>query len=335
MLLGAALLAWIWLQGRRQSFHWSRFAAAFSGLQWHGLLLAAAFIAAAYWIRAIRWAVLMGPVKRNPSQANLVSATVIGFAAMTLLGRPGEFVRPYLISVKERVPMSSQLAAWLLERIFDLLIALLLFGFALGHVRSSGATVGPALTWVLMFGGYFIAAIAGGCLIVLLLIRQFSETIRAWLLKILGFLPPHQFVRLETLVNAFVQGVECIRSNSALALLTVYSLLEWAAIVGCYFGIARAYGAALHFGWTDILIFLGFVAFGGVVQIPGIGGGVQVVSILVLTELFHLPLELSTGVAIVLWVISFVLVVPFGIALALREGLDWRKLRTLEREAHV
>ena len=79
---------------------------------------------------------------------NLLSATVIGFTAITLFGRPGEFVRPYLIALKEKVPVTSQLAAWLLERIFDLLMALLLFGFrprarpVVGPSRRSEADLG-------------------------------------------------------------------------------------------------------------------------------------------------------------------------------------------------
>ena len=79
---------------------------------------------------------LLKPLRPHPDMRNLLSATVIGFTAVTLLGRPGEFVRPYLISVKERVPFTSQIAAWVLERIFDLLMALLIFGFALSRVRN-------------------------------------------------------------------------------------------------------------------------------------------------------------------------------------------------------
>ena len=90
---------------------------------------------------------------------NLLSATVIGFTAITLFGRPGEFVRPYLIARKEQVPVTSQFAAWVLERIFDLLMALLLFAFALTRVQSSDLHVGPKLTWVLAAGGK-----AGGAL---------------------------------------------------------------------------------------------------------------------------------------------------------------------------
>ena len=50
----------------------------------------------------------------------LVSYTLIGFTAVVLTGRPGEFVRPYLIAKKAKVPISTQIAAWVIERILDL-----------------------------------------------------------------------------------------------------------------------------------------------------------------------------------------------------------------------
>ncbi len=69
-------------------------------------------------------------------------------------------------------------------------------------------------------------------------------------------------------------------------------------------------------GITDVLILIGFVAFGSLVQIPGMGGGVQVVSIVVLTEIFRIPLEVAGGIALVIWVITFVVIVPLGLLLA-------------------
>jgi hypothetical protein len=56
----------------------------------------------------------------------------------------------------------------------------------------------------------------------------------------------------------------------------------------------------------------------------------QLVSVVVLTELFRFSLEVSTGLAVVLWVITFVVVVPFGVALAFHDGIQWRRLRHLE-----
>jgi glycosyltransferase 2 family protein len=332
----AALSAW-WLYdtARRQGFHWQTFRATLVSLRIPWLLLASLCAVVTYYIRALRWAVLIRPVRPHAGIRGLFTATVIGFTAVTVFGRPGEFVRPYLIALREKVPFSSQLAAWLLERMFDLLIALVVFGYALGHVKSSGITVGPALSWVLAIGGRFVAVAAAVSLIVFVLLRHFSETMRQRLLDGLRFLPEHSFARTERLVNAFVHGVEATQSGLSLLLLTFYTAAEWVAIAVCYLCITRAFGSALHFGWTDVLIFMGFVSFGAVVQIPGIGGGVQVVTILVLTELFMVPLEVATSLALLLWIIMFVVIVPLGIFLAIREGLDWAKLRSMAREAEL
>jgi len=111
-----------------------------------------------------------------------------------------------------------------------------------------------------------------------------------------------------------------------------YTVIEWVLIALCYLCLMRAFGAALQFSIADILVFMGFVSFGAVVQLPGIGGGVQVVSILVLTKIFGLSVELATSVALLVWLITFFVIVPFGVALALHDGLSWRKLKELERE---
>ena len=58
---------------------------------------------------------------------------------------------------------------------------------------------------------------------------------------------------------------------------------------------------------------MGFVSFGSVVQIPGIGGGMQVVAVLVLTELFGVRLELATSFADPDWILTFVAIVPVGL----------------------
>ena len=43
--------------------------------------------------------------------------------------------------------------------------------------------------------------------------------------------------------------------------------------------------------------------------------------------------SVATSVAVLFWLVTFVTIVPFGLAAALHAGLSWRKLRDLEREA--
>ena len=287
---------------------------------------------ATYLGRALRWAVFLRPLKAHPSIRRLLSATVIGFTAITLLGRPGEFVRPCLIAMKEKVSVASQVAAWLLERIFDLLMALLVFGFALARVTASGVAVGPKLAWVLAAGGKFVAIMSVILLVLLISFRHFAEPARRRLTDALRFLPEAQFARAEKLVTAFVQGVESTRSDGALLEVFFYSVVEWLLIATCYWCVAASF-RNLHFTIVDILILLGFVSFGQVVQIPGIGGGMQVATILVLTELFGVRLEVAAAFALLTWIITFVAIVPVGLILVFREGLEWHNLRQLGREA--
>ena len=333
-MLAAALVLWfVYSRVTQHGFDWNLAATSLSRLRWGWLLLSLVPIFGTYYGRALRWAVFLKPLKPHPSIANLLSATIIGFTAITLFGRPGEFVRPYLIAVKEQVPVPSQFAAWVLERIFDLLMALLVFAFALTQVDSSRLHVGSQLAWVMAAGGRIVGAACVILLAILLSLRHFAEPVQRRLVSALRFLPETQFHRIEKLIVTFVQGVEATRSDGALILVFVYSVIEWLLIAACYWSLARAFSGTLSLTLVDVLIFMGFVSFGAAIQIPGIGGGMQVVAILVLTELFGVRLELATSFAFFIWFLTFVAIVPVGLALALKEGLDWHALRRIGREA--
>ena len=333
--LVAAGLFFFLYRWRQEGFDWANFAGVFLRLKWSWLLGSALFALVSYYGRALRWAVLIEPLRPDASIWRLFSATAIGFTAVVIFGRPGEFVRPYLISVKERVPFSSQLAAWLLERIYDLLAALLIFGFALAQIEKSGLRVGSKLEWILKIGGHVAWISCLVCLVVLVVLQEYSGMAQRRLLAALSFLPPGYLRKAEDLVTSFVQGAQATRKFTSLLKVLGYTVLEWGLIVGCYLCLFRAFPSLAHFRITDILIFMGFVAFGSVIQIPGVGGGMQLVSIFVLTELFKMPLEVASSVAIVAWIITFVVIVPIGLLLLFHEGLNWQELKEMEAEAAV
>lgn len=331
LVVVGAIVWWVWRELSRQAFDWQLAAHTFAQLQWSWLVLSLVPLFGTYYWRALRWGVMIRPVKPRSSLANLLPATLIGFTAITLFGRPGELVRPYLIARKEEVPVSSQLATLLLERMFDLLMALLLFGFALARVNASGMAVGPKLTGILAIGGKLLGFVALLLVVVLLSFRHLAEPARRRVTEALRFLPEHHFERAEKLVRAFVQGVESTRSDTALLLVFFYSAIEWVFILACYWCVVKSF-AGLHLTIVDVAIFLGFIAFGAVIQLPGIGGGIQVAAILVLTELFGTRLETAAALAFVIWIMTFVAVVPVGLLIAVKDGLKWNNLRQIGRE---
>jgi uncharacterized protein (TIRG00374 family) len=327
----AAIAIWVFVYGTRsKGFNWSLFVSAVAGLDRQWLAASVFFSYGTYVVRALRWAVLIRPLRPHPSFRNLLSATVIGFAAVTALGRAAEMVRPYLIASKEHVSFSSQVAAWVVERLYDVLIALAVFGFALSQVKGSGVALGPTLSWVLQTGGVVIGAGAAGCLAILLAMRFRSEQIQSWIMRALGFLAAHNFARAERMVSGFLDGVRCTKSQSATMKLIAYTLTEWLLIAACYACVLKAFGSVVQFSAIDVLILMGFVSFGSLVQLPAVGGGAQMTAMLVLTEVFAVPIEVATGISLLIWLVSFVAIVPAGTCLAFHEGLTWARIREAE-----
>lgn len=332
-LAGLAALLFVIYRWRTSGFSWHEFYASLSNVDWRWMGLALPLILATYLGRALRWEVMIRPLTRQASLWRVLVATCIGFTAVLLFGRAGEPVRPYLIARKEGVSFSSQIAAWVVERMLDLLMVLLIFGVALTQVTRSSIRPSPRIQAILQAGGV-AAGIAGAiCLALLVGLALFRGGVQKRLMDGLAFLPEAVLARVGTFLTAFTEGMQSIRTVWSVTLLVGYSALEWALIAASFFAVFRAFPVTAQLTPTDIVIVLGFVAFGSVVQIPGVGGGMQIVTVLVLTEFYGLNLEAASSVALVLWIFSFVVILPIGLALAFHEGIKWRSLRHIESDS--
>ena len=85
-------------------------------------------------IRSLRWGVLLSPIKAINQRA-LFPITSVGFMAIIVAPmRMGEIVHPYLINVKQSVPLGSGIATILIERSMDLLMLLLFLSVVLFRI---------------------------------------------------------------------------------------------------------------------------------------------------------------------------------------------------------
>ncbi len=324
-----AALALVLHRWRTAGFSGSEFIGSLRHVDWNWLALAFILILGTYIGRALRWEVMLRPLAKNVNFLRVLGATCIGFTAVVLFGRAGEPVRPFLIARNEGVSFSSQVAAWVVERIMDILMILIIFGVALTQVSHTAIQSSARIATILRACGAAAGLTGALCLILLAALRQFRGGVQQRLLDALSFLPASAQARCATFLSSFEAGMESTRSSSFTLLLVTYSLLEWLVIVGCFYCVFRAFPATAGLGFTDIVIVLGFVSFGSVVQIPGIGGGMQIVTVLVLTEFYGVGLEAASSVALILWLISFFLIVPIGLVLAFREGLKWHNLSNI------
>ncbi|PWT84167.1 MAG: hypothetical protein C5B58_05175 [Acidobacteria bacterium] len=326
-LLGAvALVSYRW---RTSGFDWREFLTSIRNVEWHWMALALAFVLVSYFGRALRWQIMVRPLNPHPNFWRILVATCIGFAAVVIFGRAGEPVRPFLIAKKENVSFSSQVAAWVVERMLDLLMILVIFGIALTQVAKSAITHGPRVQEILEAAGYTAGVTGFICLALLIALRQFRGRVRERLMEALTFLPSRLHEKIEKFLQAFEEGMASTRKGTSTWLLLFYTGVEWVILAGSFFSTFRAFPATHNLSLTDSIISLGFIALGSVIQIPGVGGGMQLAAVVVLTEFYGISLGAATSIALTLWINSFVTIVPIGLALAFHEGIKWRSLRHL------
>ncbi len=334
LLIFVALIGYVAYKARTspewRNFDFGQLRDTAAQLEWRYLLVTLALIYSTYLFRALRWREFLRPVK-VASMENLLVGTIIGFGGLALLGRPGELVRPYIIAKKEDLSLTSQVAIWVLERIYDLAMVVVVVAASMllwdqGAVTSASARQAQMVSSMETAGATILLLSAAGIAV----LAAFRVYWRSWVPWLGRYMPARVRPRIEHMLAEFGQGLGSLRSARAFLLGVLYTAAVWACISVAYYFVLKAFGPPLsEFGfWTAVLI-MGFAIAGSMLQVPGIGGGSQVFTIVALTEIFHIRAEIATSAAIVLWLATFVAVVPPALLMVFREGLSWRKLRTI------
>ena len=322
----------VYLQFRSwQNFEWSKLWSQFRYLNLWRILFAIGLTYFAYILRALRWKVLLRPVRKNVSVLGLIPPTLIGFTGLSLLGRPGELIRPYLIARRENLNLPSQLAVWAVERIFDFggfaLLLLSAIFLPKSDLHSFARTATPEVRhWILLTGDFLIALVVV-LLSAVALISYRGNRIAQWIEQRFSHLSENLGHRIAQKVREFANGLDTIHGPLEFLQLSVLSVLMWSVIAFSYKQVTLAYGdamAAMSLAKLFPVVFSSML--GSMVQLPGVGGGSQLATIVAFDRVFGIPREVAVSCGIMLWLVNFVAVVPVGLLLAHRERLSLRKL---------
>src|SRR6267143_1288355 len=328
----AVLVALIYLQFRTwKNFDWQLFLSQTHNVSKYHILHGVALIYIAYVLRAVRWKIFLRPVRPDASVIQLVAPTIIGFTGLALLGRPGELIRPYLIAKRYNLPFSSQLAVWAVERIFDiggftfLLVLAAFFATAPKRLAYYGSFQKVGLIFTALVIVLTLGAIA---------VHRSGDALASWVEKRFSHVASNLGRRIAVRIREFRGGLNTIHSTTSLLLLIGVSVLMWAMIAVAYKEVTHAYGAEkLEIPQTQVLLLMGSSMVGSLIQLPGVGGGSQLATISMLNHVFEVPPELAASCGIMLWLVTFVAVIPLGLLLAHRERLSLRKLSAESHQA--
>ncbi len=325
LLILAVLL---YLQYRHwQTFDWGTFWGQTHRIRKARVLHAIVLIYIAYFMRAVRWKIFLKPVRPKATMMDVLSPTLIGFTGLALLGRAGEFIRPYLIARRTDLSLSSQLAVWAVERIFDVGAFTVLMVLAIFLPSALPSIPHPEYYLRFREGGFFLIGIVSITTFVAIVIRRSGEAVARWVEERFGHLSANFGHRLAQKVREFGAGLDTIHGPLSMLWLTLVSVGMWYIIARAYQEVTHSYGVvSLEIPVSQILILMGASMVGSMLQLPAVGGGSQMATIAALSSVFDVPPEVAASCGILLWLVTFAAVVPLGLALAHYERLSLRKL---------
>jgi glycosyltransferase 2 family protein len=340
ILLAAFVALFLW---GRQKFHFDFhvFREQVAQADWRKILIGLLCIYFAYFFRAFRWARLLKHHQNVPA-LSLLGPQVIGFTAIALIGRVADPVRPYLVSKKTGLPLSSQFAVYIVERLFDAGTMALIFSIAMLWIPEaeiaratshSGMMIvsmqkHPLLGTILARYGGLVLTLAGALFLVA--VRLSGQAVAAFFERTFGLVSKKLGVAVGEKIRTFHSGLDTMRTFGEFAATASLSIGMWLLIAFAYFITCRAFSGSPQL--ADISAqkcVLLMIASGGasIFQLPILGWFTQIgIVAAAITGLFGASPEASTACAATLLLVTFLGTIPVGLIWAQFEHISLRKI---------
>jgi hypothetical protein len=321
----AALAALIYWGRNRIHFDFGVFRSQLVLADWRKIGIAAACIYLGYVIRSVRWALLLRHNKKVPP-LSLLGTQVIGFTAVALIGRVADLVRPYLVAKKTGLPISSQVAVYIVERLFDAGSMAMIFSCAIVFTPAGAL---PHAELVKKAGYGFLAVTMLGA-IFLVAVRLAGGAVASLLERAFGIFSKKLGHAVGAKIRTFRTGLDTIRSFADFAVTSVLSITMWVLIALAYLETMRAFVASPQLASitpAQCVLLLAISGGASVVQLPVLGWFTQIgVVAAAIASFFGAAPEASTACAATLLLVSFLGIVPVGLIWAQFEHVSLRKV---------
>jgi len=284
-----------------------------------------ALILLGIWVRAVRWSILLKPVRTIPPR-RLLAPMCIGFMANFIFpARAGEFVRAYLVGRKEKISKSSAFATVVVERLFDGLAIISFLGLAPFFLpRAEGTTIR-----ILQWAGLAVFVFYFGVLAVLLVLSHHRRALAAYLSNSRAARRWKTVHKLFEALQKFADGLAILKSTGEVVSAMALSFVIWG-----FAGLTNylmMQSIDLHLPLYAPFFLVVIQSFGVMVPSPGFVGGYQAAHTFALL-LYAVPESRAFSLSILIHAGYFFTFVGLGLFFLGREHLGLRELKRVSDE---
>lgn len=291
------------------------------------LLLTTAVVLSSHVIRALRWRVILRELKKEISLIDTWGSVMVGYLANNFVPRLGELVRAYSTGRLESISVSGVFGTIVLERLFDMLSAGILFGLALSTYSGHITQTFPFLK----FAGFILIAgsVAAGA--TLYIATTFPKA-RGWLMTAVKFLLPKRFHdRAEDTVGSFLTLFLLLRSPRCMLEISIYTAFVWIAYVFTLYIPFFAFGATSGLTLYDAFILILITSIAWMIPTPGAVGVYHLFVSQSLIKLFGVSPDQALAYATLTHLFGYVAITVVGsiFLFAFAQKLKVRSIRRL------
>jgi glycosyltransferase 2 family protein len=305
--LGISVLA-LYLAGRH--VEWDKLKLIIQQARFEPFVLAIPIWAVAFWLRGLRWQILLNPFQKIKCSRLVLWQIGALFINSILPLRMGEITRAWWAGHKTGIAKSTVFSTIFVERILDVGA---LFVMSLGILLALGLEKMSARSSGLIYFG--VAAVVVGGVV-------------AWKLGwvggiaqlIIARLPP----RLKSYADQFLEGLQILRQGRVLAQVSMISFLVWTVDIGVLAILSRS--VELDLSWLKA----GFLVMGLILGVmipaaPGAAGTYEAGGVAALA-LLGIDATLAFSFVFLIHVFQFALFTLLGIPILVVEGFNPKQL---------
>jgi hypothetical protein len=297
------------------------------------LISATLIICLGYLLRALRWRTLLAPITET-SLKELFATTTVGFAAVFLVGRVGEIIRPMWLPMRDRrVRPSAALITLGVERIFDL--ASLICFFAINLIWFNAPTGREEQLSNVRFIGNLMLVGVGFGFIGLYVYQKYSAEFIGWFERITDkkFIPARIRKIFLSLLRQLATSLHVLKDWREIVAVVFWTVLLWFSIAVPTWMVILAFDLPLTF--SDSLFVMGFAALGSLVPTPGGAAGAFHAATAGGLIFLNVDRNDAAAVSFAMHLVYFAPAIIFGLYYFLRGDISVARFKSLLDSEHA